>query len=101
MTATSKDGLTATSTVSYDVVALVDSTLPKIVSDAIDGGTLSGTDGSWFGPSQLSYSWQWELCPSTDATGCTNLPGATSLTVAAQLQGRRPVPHARGHRARR
>ena len=41
------------------------------------GAPISGTSGEWNDPSG-TYEYQWQVCSSSDAATCTDIPGATS-----------------------
>jgi len=47
------------------------------VDGATVGAPISGTSGEWNDPSG-TYEYQWQVCSSSDASTCTDIPGATS-----------------------
>jgi hypothetical protein len=48
---------------------------PVITGSAVEGRTLSTTNGLWSGTPPSGYSYQWQRCGSS---GCTNIVGATA-----------------------
>jgi hypothetical protein len=60
------------------------------VSPSISGGihvgeTLATTDGVWFGPTPLTFTYQWRLCrPAGD--DCNSIPSATGKSYTIQPQ---------------
>lgn len=61
-------------------VAPTNLTGPVISGSAVQGQTLTTSNGSWSG-SPTSYAYQWQDCTST---GCTNITGATSSSYTLQ-----------------
>ena len=55
------------------------STAPAISGQAVQGQTLTASNGSWSG-SPTSYAYQWQDCSS----GCSNITGATGSTYTVQ-----------------
>src|SRR5207245_4449526 len=58
------------------------------VSPSISGGiqvgeTLATTDGVWFGPTPLTFAYQWRLC-RPDGSDCNSIPGATRKSYTLQ-----------------
>jgi serine protease AprX len=53
---------------------------PSIVGPARDGSTIHVERGSWLSTRALTVTHQWRRC--RDGTGCTDIPGATSATLA-------------------
>jgi hypothetical protein len=49
--------------------------LPSVSGSAVEGQTLSASNGTWSG-SPMSFSYQWEDC-NTSGEGCANIGGAT------------------------
>ena len=54
---------------------------PSIAGVAEENATLSAATGSWVSSSEVSYSYQWQLCNELGAA-CTPLSGATVSTYA-------------------
>jgi hypothetical protein len=52
--------------------------LPKISGEAIEGETLSASEGEWAG-NPTSYAYQWQHCDAAGG-GCTDVGGATGST---------------------
>jgi hypothetical protein len=52
------------------------SAAPTIRGTFAAGKYLSASHGTWSSPDTLSYSYQWQDCPSS-GKGCTSIPGAT------------------------
>src|SRR4051794_8299725 len=59
-----------------DPAAPANTALPVISGQALQGQTLSTSDGSWTN-NPSSYSYQWRSC-DTGGAGCSNIAGATS-----------------------
>ncbi len=87
LTVTDADGLT--STVAHSVVvsaaapapqAPSDSVLPAVSGTAVEGQTLSVSQGTW-GNSPSSYDYAWEDC-NTSGASCTTISGAAASTYA-------------------
>ena len=83
VTATNTGGSTkassaATTTVTPAPAPPVNTALPTVSGTAVEGQTLSATNGSWEG-SPSSYTYQWEDC-NTAGEGCANISKATSST---------------------
>jgi hypothetical protein len=58
------------------------------VSPSISGGihvgdTLATTDGIWYGPTPLTFTYQWRIC-KPDGSNCNSIPGATGKTYTLQ-----------------
>jgi Ig domain of plant-specific actin-binding protein len=53
---------------------------PTVNGTAQAGETLTATDGTWTG-APSSFAYQWQRCFG-DGSGCGNIPGATSKTLA-------------------
>jgi serine protease AprX len=60
---------------------------PTIAGDAVEGGTLSATIGSWTGTAPITYAYQWQFCDA--ALTCSDIAGETaaSLVVPAGAAG--------------
>jgi hypothetical protein len=58
--------------------APVNSALPAISGQTIQGSALTTSDGTWSN-SPTSYTYQWQDC-NTSGAACTNISGATSST---------------------
>ena len=58
--------------------ALKNTALPAIAGTAIEGDTLTASNGNWEG-SPTAYAYQWQDCISR-TTGCTAIDGATAST---------------------
>jgi serine protease AprX len=54
---------------------------PSVVGTARDGSTLHVERGSWLSSRPISLAYQWRRCRG-DGGGCTEVPGATSSTLA-------------------
>ncbi len=69
---------TATATVAADPPpsAPTNSALPIVSGSAVEGQTLSTSNGTWTG-SPTSYAYQWQDCNSSGAS-CVNVSGATA-----------------------
>ena len=78
VTATSRDGATSTSTVSYTVVPVANTIPPVITGAPVDGQVLNASTGSFTSPSKLKYSYQWEDCTDATLESCTPTGKATS-----------------------
>ena len=53
--------------------------------DGVTAGTpISGTSGEWNDPSG-TYEYQWQVCSSSDASTCTDIPGATAAQYTPSL----------------
>ena len=60
------------------------------VSPSISGGThvgetLATTDGVWFGPTPLTFTYQWRLC-KPDGSDCNSIAGAMGKSYTLQPQ---------------
>ncbi len=81
VTATNAGGSTsATSTATAAVTAIppaapVNAALPVVSGSAVEGQTLTTTNGTWTG-SPTSYAYQWQDC-STSGSSCTKINSAT------------------------
>jgi hypothetical protein len=57
---------------------------PAIRGSAVEGQTLTGTNGDWKGTMPLTYAYRWVRCPAdggaADGSNCRNVPNATGLT---------------------
>lgn len=62
--------------------APTNSAAPAVTGQAVQGQTLTTSNGSWNG-SPTSYTYQWRDCNSPGAS-CTNVSGATSSTYTLQ-----------------
>jgi hypothetical protein len=51
-------------------------TTPSVSGTAQDGQILSANQGTWWGSTPLSYTYQWQRCDATGAN-CQNISGAT------------------------
>ena len=57
------------------------STSPPVVSGrALEGETLTTTNGSWTSPSQIAYTYQWRRCNQTGSDCPLTIPGANERT---------------------
>jgi hypothetical protein len=66
------------------VQGFVNTSPPAITGTAQDGQKLTGTNGTWSVPSsKLSFTHQWERCPSATGSGCDAIKGATGLSYTA------------------
>jgi len=75
----SKASSAATATVTATAPpAPTNTALPVVSGSAVEGQTLTATNGTWTG-SPTSYTHQWEDCNSS-GTSCTNVSGATGST---------------------
>jgi hypothetical protein len=78
VTATSSDGQTASSSISYTVAVAPtppSSSSPPVISGTTTAGrTLTSSTGAWAGTSPIAYSYQWSRCTSS----CATIGGATS-----------------------
>jgi serine protease AprX len=52
---------------------------PTISGNAVEGGTLSTTTGSWTGTDPITYAYQWQFC-DTGLT-CTDIAGETAASL--------------------
>jgi len=59
--------------------APVNTTRPSISGSAVEGNTLTASNGAWNGATPLSYTYQWVRC-DTSGAGCHNISDATSQT---------------------
>jgi hypothetical protein len=81
VTASNEGGASAadsavTGTVTSSEPAPTNTTLPSVSGSAVEGQTLSASNGTWTG-SPTSFSYQWEDC-NTSGEACANVSGATS-----------------------
>ena len=60
----------------------MNSTLPAVSGQAVQGQTVSTSNGSWSG-SPTSYAYQWQDCNSSGGS-CANISGATSSAYVLQ-----------------
>ncbi|MET0603657.1 MAG: RHS repeat-associated core domain-containing protein [Baekduia sp.] len=84
VTATNSGGsatATAAATSAIQAAAPIAGDLPVISGDAIDGTTLTGTDGTWTAGIPTSFAYRWKRCNS-DGSACANIAGATAATYA-------------------
>jgi hypothetical protein len=51
-------------------------TRPTISGTAVDGHTLTGTNGTWTGTAPLTFAYQWQRCDQA----CADIDGATAST---------------------
>jgi hypothetical protein len=82
VTATNSAGSSATSSAPTTVVAAAPPTAttpPAISGTAMEGQTLSTTDGTWSGTPPLALAYQWLRCGSA-GDGCDPIVGATATT---------------------
>jgi hypothetical protein len=81
VTATNSDGTSTVPSAPTGVVANL-GTAPAATSQptptgtAIEGQTLTASDGTWSGSTPLTYAYQWQDCK----TSCTDIKGATEKT---------------------
>jgi hypothetical protein len=63
----------------------VNTVVPTVSGQPVDGETLTGTAGSWSGAPLITYSYQWQHC---DASGgdCMDLVGETDLSIALRSE---------------
>ena len=66
--------------------------VPTVSGNAVDGQTLTTSDGTWL-DTPTSYSYQWRDC-DTSGANCANISGATSstYTLTSNDIGHTPVP---------
>jgi hypothetical protein len=55
----------------------VNTVLPTISGSAVQGSVLTATTGTWTGTAPISYTYQWQNCPSGGGA-CTPITGATT-----------------------
>jgi RHS repeat-associated protein len=82
VTATNDSGSATATSAATDVVVAVapaGTDAPTISGTALDGETLSATDGAWTGTTPIAHARQWQRCDA-DGTGCSDIAGATSET---------------------
>ncbi len=63
----------------------VNTSAPTLSGTAVEGQTLSATDGTWAGTPPVSYSYQWESCADDQAVTCGDIVGATSSTYTLTM----------------
>jgi hypothetical protein len=61
--------------------APVATTRPSITGSAIQGNTLTASNGTWNGAAQITFTYEWQRCDSTGA-GCRSITDATSQTYS-------------------
>jgi len=61
--------------------APVATTRPGITGSAVEGNTLTASNGSWNGGTPISYTYQWQRCDASGAL-CRSIPDATSQTYS-------------------
>jgi subtilisin family serine protease len=62
-------------------VAPAATAVPTIIGVAALTHTMSARNGTWSGTAPITYTQQWQRCPSaTTLTGCADIPGATAMT---------------------
>jgi hypothetical protein len=59
--------------------APVNTTRPSISGSAVEGNTLTASNGTWNGASPITYTYQWQRCDATGAL-CHNITDAKSQT---------------------
>jgi hypothetical protein len=81
VTATTPDGSAPGTSIPTSVVTAVapqNVTPPAISGDAVVGGTLTASTGTWNG-SNLVFAYQWQKCDATGtSSSCANIAGATA-----------------------
>jgi hypothetical protein len=88
VTATNSAGSTAAKSATTKVVAPGpprDKSAPAITGSAVEGSTLSASEGSWAGTEPFTYAYRWQRC-NGKGESCSNVAGATSATYAAGSQ---------------
>jgi RHS repeat-associated protein len=70
---------TAAATAAIQAAAPVAGDAPTISGTAIDGATLTGTNGTWTGGTPSSLAYRWKRC-AADGSVCQNIAGATAAT---------------------
>ena len=53
---------------------------PMVSGKALEGETLTTTNGSWTSPSQITYTYQWRRCNQTGSDCPLTIPGANERT---------------------
>jgi hypothetical protein len=69
---------------SSSVDAPANSQAPTISGDAVVGGTLTATTGTWTGSAPLTFMYSWQSCDSS-GSNCTTIAGAAAATYSPVL----------------
>src|SRR4051812_8359601 len=56
--------------------------LPTVSGTAMDGSTLQAANGTWFGATPITFSYQWQRC--VVGGSCSNISGATASSYVAK-----------------
>jgi len=73
----SRDSLPTVPIQSQVTNAPVNTTRPAISGSAVQGNTLTASNGSWNGGTPMTFAYQWQRCDATGA-GCHNISDATN-----------------------